>query len=174
MKCAVAVLVFTLLLLIFGVSVVSASWQDSIPPAPPDPMTWLGQQIFVKPDCDSNTYEGFVVADSGASGEYEVVQISLQIGESYFVHGDVITVTQLGVVKDMFDEGNLVMLKGPISATVEIRWGAYYEGLDEWGFWERYDQKVLKCLYPWHPWSVAQVVAVPKERIRVFLPKSYR
>jgi len=169
MKCTVAVLVFTLLLLLFGVSVVSADGQSSIPPAPADPMTWLDQQVFAKPTCDPNTYKGFVVESSGASGEHDVARVSLQMGQSYFVHGDVITVAQPGAL-DVFDEGNLVMFKGPISATVEVCWGAYYKGWDEWGFWERYSQRVLKCLYPWYPWSVAQAVAVPKERKQVFLP----
>jgi len=112
---------------------------------PENPETWLSQQVFEPPTCNPMSYEGWVEAEfDPTGGELNHYDLTAQPYQTFIVWGS-------GVSIDGEDYGRaLIVLNGGETGG---RWhavivdGAYRVGTDQWGFFPKYWQPVLVCLY---------------------------
>ena len=111
-------------------------------PPPADPAAWLAERFFTAPTCNPFTYLGWGEVDfepTGASKDsYDFV---LEEDQTAVLWGTGVTVNGTNYGR------SLVVLVGPSRSAVTINDGAYWVGLDSWGFFPLYWQKVLRCLY---------------------------
>jgi|GEM_PF-2073617 hypothetical protein len=130
--------------LAMAIIVVPVSAQAEVEP-PENPETWLSGQEFQAPVCNPMSYQGWVEEEfDPTGGELNHYDLIAQPYQTFVVWGS-------GVSIDGQDYGRaLIVLNGGETGG---RWhavivdGAYRVGTDFWGFFPKYWQKVLVCLY---------------------------
>ncbi len=132
-------LIFAVVLLI---TVVVPAFAADIPE---NPEAWLASQSFKAPVCNPQSYDGWLEAEfDSTGGQVDHLDMVATPYQTFVVWGT-------GVSVDGKDYGrSLIVLNGGASGGrwhVVINDGAYRVGVDQWGFFPKYWQPILICLY---------------------------
>lgn len=121
---------------------------------PNDFNTWITTQSFVSPSCDPHMYVWFsetAVGYGSATTLFTTIAVLTSSTDIVITYGASAT---LGTTTA---QNTILTSQGSLTETVSVSDGAYRQGIDTWGYFPWYYQKVLQCLYPQYAWPVVEV-----------------